>query len=253
MRTIAVLNQKGGTGKTTTSVNLAAALAETNRRVLLLDLDPQANASFWYGEMDGGRGLLDAFLGTVKLGDLAQETGTPGVDLVPSSSWLVGAEKALHDEVGAETILNRMVRGLPRKRWDYLIVDCPPSLGILAVNALAAVREVLVPVEAHVMALAGLAQLVQTVDLVRDRLNRGLRISGILPVRVDTRTRLASEVEENLRSAFGDKVLQTVIRSNVRLAEAPSFGKPVTEYDTRSTGAEDYRSLAQEVIRQERK
>jgi chromosome partitioning protein len=185
--------------------------------------------------------------------DLVEKTGTPGVDLIPSSSWLVGVEKALSGEVGAETVLRRKVEDLPRRRWDYLLVDCAPSLGLLVVNALAAVREVLVAVEAHVMALSGLAQLVQTVDVVKERLNPKLQISGVLACRVDSRTRLALEVVDELRKAFGETVYKTVIRENVRVAEAPSFAKPITEYDPRSAGAEDYRALAREVLEQERK
>lgn len=253
MRAIAVANQKGGVGKTSTSVNLAAALGEQGRRVLLLDFDPQGNASLWLGVKDGGRGLLDALTGDDGLEDLIIDTTASGVDLIPSSSWLVGAEKALSSEVGSETVLRRKLEGLPSRRWDYLIVDCAPSLGLLVVNALTAVREVIVPVEAHVLALAGLAQLVQTVEVVRDRLNPKLTVAGIVPCRVDGRTRLSLEVVEEIRRAFGNKVYQTVIRENVRLAEAPSFAKPITEYDTRSTGAEDYRSLAREVLSQERR
>jgi chromosome partitioning protein len=251
MRTIAITNQKGGSGKTTTTVNLAAALGELERRVLVVDLDPQHSATAWFGVKDAGKGILVVFSDNTGLGDIIQPTQVSGVDLAPSSPWLVGVEKVLAGEVGSETILRRNLEILPQGRWDYMLLDCPPTLGILTVNALAAMREVLVPVEAHVMALSGLAHLLNTVGIVRDRLNPGLAVSGILACRVDGRTRHAKEVVEHLRKRSGDLVYQTVIRENIRLAECPSFGQPITQYDPKSAGAADYRALAQEVIRQE--
>jgi chromosome partitioning protein len=251
MRTLAIANQKGGSGKTTTSVNLAAALGEQNRRVLLIDLDPQHSATAWFGIRNAGKGVLGVFTDNGNLTDLIQAAGVGGVDLVPSSAWLVGVEKMLAGEVGAETILRRNLERLPQGRWDYVLLDCPPTLGILTVNALAAVAELLVPVEAHVMALGGLAQLLQTVEIVRDRLNPNLKISGILACRVDARTRHAREVVEELRKRSGDLVYRTVIRENIRLAECPSFGQPITSYDPKSAGAADYRALASEIIGQE--
>ena len=246
------MNQKGGTGKTTTVVNLAAALGERGRRVLVLDLDPQASASAWLGVKDGGRGLLEVLTGDASLSDLVQETAAQGVSVIPSSTWLVGVEKTLAGEVGAETTLRRKLAHL-RGPWEWLLVDCPPALGLLTLNALAAVSEVLVPVEAHVMALAGLVQLLETVDVVRDRLSPSLEVSGIVACRVDFRTRHAQDVVDRLRLRFGSLVLRTVIRENVRLAEAWSFAKPITTYDPRSSGAEDYRALAAEVMRREKK
>ena len=254
-RTIAVVNQKGGSGKTTTVVNLAAALAEKGRRVLVVDLDPQASASSWLGVRDGGRGLLDALVGNVPvvdLADLVHVTDVADVSVVPSSSWLVGAEKALAAEVGAETLLRKKLERLPDS-WDYVLLDCPPSLGVLTVNALAAVHEVLVPVEAHVMALKGLTALLQTVDVVKDRLSPRLKVSGIVACRVDGRTRHALDVVDRLREHFGELVFRTIIRENVRVAEAYSFAQPITTYDPRSAGAEDYRALAHEVMRQEKR
>lgn len=251
MRTFAIANQKGGSGKTTTSVNLAAALGEKGRRVLMVDLDPQHSATAWFGIKNAGKGVLGIFADNVDLADMVQQSGVPKVDVVPSSAWLVGVDKVLAGEVGAETILRRNLERLPEGRWDYLFVDCPPTLGILTINALAAVRELLVPVEAHVMALSGLAQLLHTVEVIRDRLNPELKVSGILACRVDSRTRHAREVVEKLRQRSGHLVYQTVIRENIRLAECPSFGQPITQYDPKSAGAADYRALAQEIINQE--
>jgi len=250
-RLIAVTNQKGGSGKTTSAVNLAAALAESKHPVLLVDLDAQASASTWLGVKDGGRGLLDLLTEGGKLIDLVRQTNAPGVDLIPSSSWLVGVEKALAGEVAAETILRGHLAGLPTQ-WKYILLDCPPALSLLTVNALAAAREVLVTVEAHVMALQGLARLIQTVGVIRERLNPELEITGILPCRVDARTRHAQDVVEELRTRFGKLVFKTGIRENVRLAECPSFGQPITQYAPDSHGAEDYRALAREIIAQER-
>jgi chromosome partitioning protein len=251
MRTLAIANQKGGSGKTTTTVNLAAALGEKDRRVLVVDLDPQHSATAWFGIKDAGQGIYQVFAARGSLPDIIQAAGVPGVEVAPSSAWLVGVEKLLAGEVGAETILRRQLKNLPGERWDYVLVDCPPTLGILTINALAAVRELLVPVESHIMALGGLAHLQQTAALVKDRLNPELKITGILACRVDARTRHAQEVVEHLRQRFGNLVYNTVIRENIRLAECPSFGQPITRYDRRSAGARDYRALAEEVITQE--
>jgi chromosome partitioning protein len=250
MRLIAIINQKGGSAKTTTAVNLAAALGEQQRQVLVLDLDPQASASSWLGVKDGGRGLLDVFTDGLALAGLLQPTSADGVEVIPSSSWLVGVEKALAGEVGAETTLRRRLAEL-KGPWHYILIDCPPALGLMTVNALAAAQEVLVTVESHVMALSGLARLLETLEVVKERLNPSIKIAGILACRVDARTRHAQEVVEQLRSRFGPLVYDAMIRENVRLAECPSFAQPITRYDSRSYGAEDYRQLATEVIRQE--
>lgn len=247
------MNQKGGSGKTTTAVNLAAALGELGKRTLVIDLDPQASATTWLGVKDGGRGLLDALTnGGGRLDELVLQTSAQGVDLVPSSTWLVGAERALASEVGAETVFRSLLKKLP-DRWDFLLVDCPPSLGLLAVSALVATSEILVPVEVSPLALGGLANLTETVDKARERLNPELEISGVLACRVDMRTNLSAEVLDRLRAHFGKRVFQTVIRENVRLRECASFGKPITTYDPRSSGSEDFRAVARELLRRTRR
>ena len=251
-RIIAITNQKGGSGKTTTAVNLAAALGEQGRHVLLVDLDPQASASSWFGiTVKGkGKGLYEVFTNSGTLSGLIQQSDVTLVDVIPSSSWLNGIEKVLAGEVGTETILRQELSQLPN-RWDYILLDCSPALNILTVNALVAAGEVLVPVESHVLALGGLAQLLGTVQTVKARLNAKLEISGILACRVVSRTRHSQEVIEQLRTRFGNQIYQAVIHESVRLAECPSFGKPITEYDPNGRGAQDYRLLAQEVIAQE--
>jgi chromosome partitioning protein len=252
MRVIAVTNQKGGSGKTTSAVNVAAALGETGKRVLVVDLDPQANASLWFGANDGGRALLEVLTEDRALGTVVRATAIPGVDIVPTSDWLIGVDKALASEVGAETILRRALSSLPQQ-WDLVLLDCPPSLGLLAISALAACQEVLVPVEMSAMALAGLAGLMKTMDRVRERLNPALRMAGVLACRVDGRTRLHQDILASLRERFGSDVFKTVIRENIRIKEAWSFAKPITSYDTRSSGAEDYRAVAAELVDREPK
>lgn len=247
MRSVAFTNQKGGTAKTTSAVSVAAALAEGGKTVLLVDLDPQGCASTWCGVPDGGKPVFEALTGNGSLSDVVSLSAIPGVDVVPATEWLSGVDRALAGEVGAETLLRRALHALP-KRWDFLLVDCPPSFGLLSVSALVACREVFVPVEVSTLAVAGLVRLVQTVDRVRERLNPELRLAHILPVRVDMRTNLSHEVVDRLRSRFGDLVLQTVVRETVRLREAYSFQKPITTYDPKGPGAEDYRAVAHELL-----
>jgi chromosome partitioning protein len=229
-------------------VNLAAALAERGQRVLLLDLDPQASASAWCGVSHEGRGLADVFGGDkVHVADLAHDTAIPHLAVVPASPWLMTVEKTIAGEVGAETLLRRAVTTLP-PRWDWALIDCPPSLGFLSLSALVACADALVPVEAHTMALAGLAALRQTIDRVRERLNPELAILAILACRVDGRTNLSRDIVARLREWGGPLMLDTVIRENVRLAEAPSFHQPITVYAPSSSGAEDYRAAAAELL-----
>jgi chromosome partitioning protein len=248
MRTLALANQKGGSGKTTTAINLAASLAARGRKVLIADLDQQASASVWLG-IDGGQGLRKVLTSGATLAEVVRETTIPGVSLIPSLSWLMGIENELRSEDALQRALEQFVREHPAP--DYVLLDCPPALGILTVNALVTAGEFVAPVEAHRMAVDGLDRLLETVAFVRERLNPHLALTGVLACRVDARTRHALDVVEFLRKRYPE-TFRTVIRENVRLAEAYSFGKPITTYAPSSAGAEDYRKLAAEVIRQEK-
>lgn len=252
MRSIAIVNQKGGTGKTTTAVNLAASLARSKKRVLLIDMDPQASASYWLGFKKQGQPFVDVFLEDKPLQEIIQNSGIPNLDIVPTSPVMVKVEKNLAMEVGSEIILKSKIEEIPEKKWGYLIIDCPPNLGTLSLNALTAVKEIIIPVEAHVMALHGLVQLLNTVKLVQTRLNSNLEINGILACRVDYRTNHSKEVLSQLKKRFENKVLQAVIRENIKLAEASLHLKPITEYDRFCNGAFDYQNLANELIAQEK-
>jgi len=244
MRCIAVVNQKGGVGKTTTVVNVAAGLAERGRRVLVVDLDPQGSATRWLG-IDG---ITDEPFRVLVDGEGVEvwESSIQGVDVVPSSSHLGRAERALLGEIGSEVRLRKRL-GKLITRYDYVLIDCSPSLGLLTVNALATATEVLAVVEARVMAVHGLAALLSTVEQVREAINPALGIGGILISRVDGRTRLSREVEELIREEFGEQVYRTVIRENVRLAEAPHVRQSILEYAPGSHGAKDYRVLVEEI------
>jgi chromosome partitioning protein len=244
MRRIAVANQKGGVGKTTTVVNLGAALAERGRRVLVIDLDPQANASTWLGTVDA-RALYEVFENGAPLAGAVRATEIDNLDLVPSSSWMTRAERNAASQAGAEMILRQAVEELPPD-WDVVLMDCPPALGLLCYSALAACNEVLIPVQTRVMPLAGLVALNQTIDTVKLRLNRRLRLSAVLASQVDRRTSLSREIVDSLRERFGDVVMRTMIRESVRVAEAPGHRLPVTVYAPDSPVADDYRAAAAE-------
>lgn len=244
MKAIAVTNYKGGSAKTTTAVNLAAALGELGLSVLVVDIDPQASATAWLGALDPGRRVLDAYLGKQDLLEVVVPTSAPGVDLVPSSQLLVASGREQETEIALGMI--GAIEKLP-PRWDYLLVDCPPSQGYLAMAPLTVCSEVVVPVEAHLLALSGVVSLAETMDLVRDQLNPGLTLGGIVACRV-SRTRHARWVVERLHELYPAYVLGTVVRENISLAEAPVAQLPITRYAPSSTGAEDYRAVARELL-----
>lgn len=248
MKIIAIANQKGGCAKTTTVVNLACALGELGKKVLVIDLDPQANASQWLApqrELDGSYELLTS---PTAISNLIEVTQSIGVYLLGASQALSKIEKILAGELSTETKLKRKLSAIAGGEWDYVLIDTPPTLGLLTLNACVAADSILVPVTTHVMSLSGVAQLMEKYQEIVEVLNPGLQVMGFIPSRVDLRTRHSKEVIELLRDQFGDKVFNTHIRENVYLAEAPSFAQAILTYKNKSSAAEDYRALAQEVL-----
>jgi len=244
-RIYAFANQKGGVGKTTTTVNLAACLAEAGERSLVIDLDPQANATSGLGMRANGTSSYDLLDG-VPLDQLAKQTAFPNLFLIPSKPELAGAAVELSRREDGEGFLAESLSDTDG--FDFVLLDCPPSLGPLTVNALAAADRVIVPVQAEYYALEGLAQLMQSINLIKVRLNPRLAVAGVLITMSDSRTNLAAEVEREVRRHFGNLVFDTVVPRSVRLAEAPSHGLPVTHYDRRSSGAEAYWKVAMELV-----
>lgn len=247
MKRIALINQKGGTGKTTTAINAGAGLAAMGKSVLLIDLDPQANLTQSVGIRSQGltRTVYELLKGETTIEAAAIKRG--GLKVIPSTLDLSGAEIELSATAGREVLLREALDGL--KGFDYILIDCPPSLGLLSLNALTTAQEVYIPMQTEYLALQGLSRLIEVVEIVRKRLNRGLEISGIIATRFDSRKNLNREVVEKIRGYFGSKVFKTVIRDNIALAEAPSYAQTIFEYAPRSYGAEDYLSLCKEIIK----
>ena len=251
-RIIAVANQKGGVGKSTTAINLSACLAEKGKKVLAIDMDPQGNTTSGFGVDKNGieNTLYELLLGEAETKDTIVKDVVENLDLIPSNINLSGAEIELVGIDDKEFILKGITDKL-RRKYDYIILDCPPSLNMLTINALTAATSVLVPIQCEYYALEGLSQLIHTIDLVQQRLNPDLAIEGIVFTMFDVRTNLSVQVVQNVKSNLDAKIYETLIPRNIRLAEAPSHGLPINLYDTRSAGAESYRLLAKEVIERE--
>jgi len=251
MSTVAIVNQKGGVGKTTTVVNLSVALARLGKKVLAIDIDPQAHLTYSLGiqahQLD--KTIYEVLKRQIPVLDVLIER--TGFTLLPSSLDLAAADVELAGIPGREFLLKEAVEKLPEK-YEYILIDCPPNLGILTLNALTTAQDVFIPVQCEFLALKGMSKLIQTVELVKERLNKKLKISGVIGTRFHKGKSLHREVKRNLKKHFGDKVFNTLIRENISLAEAPSYGQSIFEYAPRSHGAEDYLKLAKEVMEAKR-
>jgi len=246
---ISVINQKGGVGKTTSSVNLAASFAVSEVKTLLIDLDPQSNATTGIEDLisEPKGSIYDAIIRGTSTKNVITKTKLDFLDIITSTSDLVGAEVELVGLMAREYQLEKVLKSI-RKKYDYILIDCPPSLGLLTLNALTCSNSVIIPIQCEYYALEGLGQLLNTVRLVQKNLNPNLEIEGVLLTMYDSRLNLSKQVAEEVRSFFKDKIFQTIIQRNVRLSEAPSFGKPALLYDANSTGAQNYMTLVEEIL-----